>query len=99
MVERDINWINQRWFNLGIGTESMVELHFTCVDLRFVISRLNPMLRLGGKKKITQAHSHCYYTEINFKSEAFNKIYYFCMHGTNEMGWACGAYGCGEWGV
>jgi len=47
MVERDINWINQRWFNLGIGTESMVELHFTCVDLRFLISRLNPMLRLG----------------------------------------------------
>jgi len=49
MVERDINWINQRWFNLDIGTESMVELHFTCVDLRFVISRLNPTLR--PKKK------------------------------------------------
>jgi len=52
MVERDINWINQRWFNLGIGTESMVELHFTCVDLRFVISRLNPMLRLGAKNDL-----------------------------------------------
>ena len=65
MDERDINWINQRWFNLGIGTESMVELHFTCVDLRFVISQLNPMLRL--KKKIKQLRSHCYYREINFK--------------------------------
>jgi hypothetical protein len=73
MVEGDINWINQRWFNLGIGTESMVELHFTCVDLRFVMSRLNPTLRLKIQI-LKHKRSDCYYTEINFKSEAFNKI-------------------------
>jgi hypothetical protein len=66
MVERDINRINLRWFNLGTGTESMAELHFTCVDLRFVISGLHPML-CRTILILKQKHSHCHCLEINFK--------------------------------
>jgi hypothetical protein len=73
LVERDINWINLRWFNLGIGAESFVELDFTCLDLRFVTFRLKPTLRLKIPF-LKQIHSHCYYTDINFKCQAFNKI-------------------------
>jgi hypothetical protein len=28
MVGRDINWINLRWFNLGTGAESTIEMYF-----------------------------------------------------------------------
>jgi hypothetical protein len=56
MVERDLNWINQRWFNMGIGTESMVELHFTCVgsEVCNIPVKCNA---LSGKKKIFKTNT------------------------------------------
>lgn len=82
MVERNTNWINLCWFNLDIGTESMAELHFTCVELRVVvISGLNPLLRRTILiLKQMRNHFHC--IQINFKHKASNKTEDFCNYVT-----------------